>query len=315
MNLLIFVVSLLMLLSLMTYSRLDMYRNFYVTQGEFERYMKQEERQSINRGEELWYNWTEVKEKENTKPPKKAPSQASPYLSIYWVINSDKIDQKESLESVYKELIKKLIFNVFGNQKKFITIFEQNPHVIDDLFNALQAAYSKIPKEKKPKKIDELLNLDLDNPQLEDLFYWMSKGISPSKNLPESDTALILERVVEKGDKEVLPSTENIEDHYITPGVIKLQDFLTINSSKNKIRIFLAPREVLLTIFNDTALVEDLERTRLEMYVQAKNEADTSTLSEQFKQKFYARAVQVPESMLDFTVTKTDPRQYEISTY
>jgi hypothetical protein len=159
------------------------------------------------------------------------------------------------------------------------------------------------------------LNLDLDNPQLEDLFYWMSKGISPSKNLPESDTALILERVVEKGDKEVLPSTENIEDHYITPGVIKLQDFLTINSSKNKIRIFLAPREVLLTIFNDTALVEDLERTRLEMYVQAKNEADTSTLSEQFKQKFYARAVQVPESMLDFTVTKTDPRQYEISTY
>jgi len=60
MNVLIFVISLLMMLALLTYGRLDMYRNFSITQLEFERYMVEDQRKAINKGAEQWYQWTTV---------------------------------------------------------------------------------------------------------------------------------------------------------------------------------------------------------------------------------------------------------------
>ncbi len=44
-------------------------------------------------------------------------------------------------------------------------------------------------------------------------------------------------------------------------------------------------------------------KPHLEMYHQARNENDHENLTEQFKHKFLSRAQNVPESMLDFTVT------------
>ena len=39
---------------------------------------------------------------------------------------------------------------------------------------------------------------------------------------------------------------------------------------------------------------------------------NTAPLTEQFKQKFAGQAYNVPEAMLDFTVTKIRPRSYEV---
>ena len=75
MNILIFVMSLLMMLALLTYGRLDMYRSFVVTQGEFERYMADGERNAINSAAQQWYDWTTLTTK-NGGPKKPAPREA-----------------------------------------------------------------------------------------------------------------------------------------------------------------------------------------------------------------------------------------------
>src|SRR5665213_4596964 len=60
MYVLIFVTMMLMLLSILTYARLDSYRNLSGLQAEFKRYMEVLEREHINQEANRWYESTVV---------------------------------------------------------------------------------------------------------------------------------------------------------------------------------------------------------------------------------------------------------------
>ncbi len=310
MNILLFVMSLLMILALLTYGRLDMYRSFIVTQGEFERYMVNGERDAINMGAQQWYDWTALTQK-NAGPKKQAPSDASPKVPLSGLFNPQ--NPNPQLETAYKELFKKLIYNVFGHEKEFEKAIDKNPNLVDDLINAMQMAGNRLILEKKPiKTTDSLENLDLDNSSLQDIYYWMMKGYHLEK--PNRERAVvqkpILEIIEETGDKEE-PAGNQGEEHLHKEGTISLLDFVTMNPGKSKIRVFLAPRAILLTLF-DPSTVDELMQNRMEIYYQLKSDKENESLSEQFKQKFASRAMNIPENVLDFTVTGTDPRLYEV---
>ena len=68
MNILLFVTSLLMILSLLTYARIDNFRYFLGMQSEFERYMRTIERVYINQSAENWYDTSRAKIKGNDVP-------------------------------------------------------------------------------------------------------------------------------------------------------------------------------------------------------------------------------------------------------
>lgn len=291
-----------MMLALLTYGRLDMYRSFIVTQGEFERYMVEDERSAINSGAQQWYDWTSLTQK-NGGPKKPAPRDASPKLPISWLFPTEGAKSNPELDGAYKELLKKLINGIFGNQKKFKEALEKNSNLVDDLIQAMQAAGNKMAMEKKfIKTTDGLENLELDNQSLQDIYYWMIKGYQKIKpNTHQNQT-------VEVGDREE-PADNQAEEHVHKEGTISLLDFLTVNPAKTKIRVFLASRPVLLTLF-DPSTVDEIMQTRIELYHQVRNEKEHQNVSEQFKQKFATRT-NVPEAILDFTVTATDPRNYE----
>lgn len=307
MNILIFVISLVMLLSLMTYGRLDMYRNFMITQGEFERYIVKEERNAINSGAEQWYKWTNIANKKRTQKSS-ASSEGVPYISIYSLTNPKNDPIEISQEQVQKELLKRLIHILFSSRTEFQESLNKNPNAVDDLIQAIEMAASKLSQEKKSlKNISELLKLDLENPQLQDLYYWIMKGYK----VPIAEDATGSPFIEENSDTDSDDDANESAGEYLHQrGTISLLDFITLNN-KNKIRVFLAPPQILFAIFGDPYTVDDVVKTRQEMYQQMQNNGDSKTLSEQFKEKFFTRA-NIPDSALDFSVSTTNPRQYEI---
>lgn len=315
MNILLFVMSLLMILALLTYGRLDMYRSFVVTQGEFERYMADGERNAFNTGAQQWYDWTTLSSK-NGPPKKPAPRDASPQLSISWLLHTNAQGQEVNpeIKSIYRELLKKVIYNVFREQKEFKQALDKNPNLVDDLLNAIEAAGTKLKAEKKSiKTTDGLENLDLENPSLQDVYYWMVKGYKIQKPHDEKPGLHkpIIEITEEAGDREDSADNQS-EEHVHQEGNLSLLDFVTVNPQKTKIRVFLAPQAILQAVFGDPHTVEEIMQSRIEMYHQIRNDKESDSLTQQFKEKFLSRAMNVPETLLNFTVTGTDPRNYEV---
>lgn len=305
MNILIFVTSLLMIFALLTYGRLDMYRSFIVTQGEFERYMAEGERRAFNRGAQQWYDWTALSQK-NGGSKKPASKDASPKINLYWMFHPEERQAHQQVDTTYRDLLKRLIYIVFGDHQEFKKAIDKNPNLVDDLIQAIEKAGSQLTADKTPlKTVYGLENLDLDNPALQDTYYWMVKGF----HLPQPEKKKENKETSEIGARE--EPTENQAENLIPQeGVVSLLDFLTIQSNKTKIRVFLAPKAILLAIFGDPHTVDEIMQNRIEM--SNTKETDYSNLSEQFKQKFAPLAINVPETMLDFTVSGTDPRNYEV---
>lgn len=303
-----------MMLALLTYGRLDMYRSFVVTQGEFERYMVENERRPINNGAQLWYDWTTVTTKNGGSKKKPAPKDSTPLLNVYWIFHPEKSKDDPQREGIYKDLLKKVIYIVFGEQSEYKHAQDKNPNLVEDLVNAIATAGSKLTSEKKPiKTVTGLENLELDNPSLQDVYYWMIKGFRKAQAEKNKETSKAkTQEKSEGGEGEVEESKEGPLEEYVNQeDIISLLDFLTINANKSKIRVFLAPRVILMAIYGDPRTVDEIMQNRLELYHQAMNEKDNKPLTEQFKQKFSARAINVPETLLDFTVSTTNPSNYE----
>jgi len=305
MNILIFVISLMMMLALLTYGRLDMYRSFIVTQGEFERYMSNHERRAMLAGANQWYDWTALSTKNGGKK-NSSPKDASPYLNLYWLVHPEARAINPTLDPIYRELLKKVIYIVFGNQDFFKNDLDKNPNLVDDLIQAIENAGNQLAQEKKGlKTIDELENLDLNNLHLQDAYYHLIKGYHIAKTHPNPSISL---GNSEEEDEEEEPLQEYVKQD----DEISLLQFVDLNPNKIKIRVYLAPKEILLALFGDVHTVDEIMQTRIGLFHQLKSEENNKNSSEQFKQKFASRAINIPENMLDFTVTGTNPRKYEV---
>lgn len=313
MNVLIFVISLLMMLALLTYGRLDMYRNFSITQLEFERYMVEDQRKAINKGAEQWYQWTTVSTK-NGKNTSRAPSDSTPKLNITTLLDTDKRNQDPALAAIQKELLKRLIYHIYGDQGSFKKAVDKNPQVIDDLIQAIELAGDQLAKEDKVfKSTDILEKLDLHNPSLQEFYYRLLKGYrlpakqrdaNTGKSPPTNSEEMILNNNEDQADgsyEEYIPQDKKIS----------LLNYVTLNPKKIKLRVYLAPKPLLFAIFGDSQTVDEVQQTRLNLYHQMMSQEDAKNLTEEFKQKFKSRTKDVPEKMLDFTVTSSDPRYYE----
>lgn len=313
MNVLIFVISLLMMLALLTYGRLDMYRNFVITQLEFERYMVEDQRKAINKGAKQWYDWTTVSTK-NGKNASRAPSDTTPRLNITSLLDAEKRNQDPALATIQKELFKRLIYHLYGDQASFKTAIDKNPHLIDELLQAIELAGDQLAKEDKIfKSTDILEKLDLHNPTLQEFYYRLLKGYrlpDKKRNLNKEEGTIILTEDLMLGSGEEI-ADESFEEYVSLDKKISLLNYVTLNPKKIKTRIYLAPQPVLFAIFGDSQTVDEVQQTRLNLYQQAMSQEDAKNLTEEFKQKFKSRTKDVPEKMLDFTVTSSDPRYYE----
>lgn len=337
MNILLFVTSLIMVMAMLTYARLETYRSFSLLQAEFKHYMDDTERGYINLDAENWYinspgqtkSSTQREEKPKTpapKPPKEkdkttedktkqAPSRSR--LSFASFIDQKK---KKAHEKEYPKLFlmaKKLIYVLYKDQPFFKEMEQKKADFVESLLNALMAA-DALPKEHKLKRASDLANLNLADEELNNILYKMLQKTAerPEKIQPpssEENKAEFIGHPEDKGEDDDSERETGKRFEYHTPkGFYSLLDFITLQDA-TKIRVYLAPQKLLLAIYDDPAAVKAIVEARNDLFKKVKNKTLTpEQASEVFKNQF--ASVSDPnfdDTILDFKVTKTDPKNYD----
>lgn len=308
-----------MLLALMTYTRVETYRSSQIFQLIFEHYMQGSERGFINQAAETIYNDIKVttkSAKNGEKEGKKKSSGASSRISIAWLFDKKPSDQKPQEVQQMQLLLKDLILQLYSPQSFFQKAIQENPYIVDELLSNIRDAIARLPSDKKMKKTSELSSLILPNEELNTLLYKMLRGATyeevikpPSFEYQESNE--IVNGDKSETDEEAVSTESNqVEDHHSPKGYYSLLDFITMNKS-SKIRVYLAPKEVLQTIFPDKGTVERILYEREEFYREARRGADTDSLETHFKNQFDSqRNPSIDEATLDYSISKTNPKTY-----
>lgn len=315
MNVLIFVMTMLMLLALMTYARLETYRNSQVFQILFENFMQKDERGYINMVAEKKYETTKGSTRESGKGSTKKVA-ASPRVSLNLLFKKTEKEGAPQAVEHFKALLKNLMTTLYEEQPFYQQIYEKRPSFIDDIVAALIRTVENLPENQKLKKTTDLANLTLGDDQLDDTFYKMLHG-APYKEVFERVEAPPEEKAEEVQSDED-PSDSSIiekeaEEHQSPKGYYSLLDFITLQPL-DRVRVYLAPKEVLKAVYRNDAIVNDIIRKRGELYHQAQlTDSDgIKSLSESFKNEFQNRQdPTVGDDVLDYTVTKTNPTKYE----
>lgn len=316
MNVLIFVTTMLMLLALMTYARLETYRSSQVFQVLFEHYMQKDERGYINMAAAKVYDATKGSSKEGKNSNQKVAASPRVVLSKLFK-KTEKEGAPQAVASI-TALLKNLMITLYEDQPFYQKIQEQRPSFLDEIIADLMRTVEQLPDDSKPKKAVDLANLTLGDDQLDDAFYKMLHG-APYKDVyidvqQDSFAEKPLEEV--QSDEDASDSTvieKEAEEHQSPKGYYSLLDFVTLQPL-DKIRIYLASKEVLKALYRDDALVDDLIRKRKELYHQSQlvDSEGIKSLSESFKNEYNNRQdPAVHDDILDFTVTKTNPKKYE----
>jgi hypothetical protein len=316
MNVLIFVMTMLMLLSIMTYARLETYRSSQVFQVLFENYMEKDERGYINKVALKTYDDTKGSTKESTGSKEKV--KASPRISLSPLLKKVEKEKAPQEAASFTVLLKNLMTTLYAEQPFYQKIMQERPSFQDEIIAALIKSASELPKGKGLKNAADIANLKLDDDKLQDVFYKMLKG-APYKDLnqtlvPDLTKEVPKEEVQSDDDASDEPSIgKEAEEYRSQQGYFSLLDFLTMQSW-NKVRVYLAPREVLQAIYRNDAIVNDVINKRNELYHQASmsDSEGAKSLSESFKNEFNNRQDPgIGDDVLDYTVTKTNPKKYE----
>ncbi len=295
MNVLTFVMTILMLLTMMTYARLESYRSNTSAQKQFEIYMKSTEKQIFNSMADKRYKETKVQ----TAPSKKTgPKSGTSRLSWSSLFNAEE-RQKEPEKAAYiAETSKKLMMNLFSSFPLFQKHYQENPAVLDHLLFAISKAADELPDDKKIVQTSDLIALDLQDKSLNHLFYSMIKA-TPIEAITQNGLPLTQDE--EDEDQEELASPK---------GFICLLDHLTV--AQKRTRLFLVSKPLLQAIIPDVDGVNAILKLRYEIYRKLVNgQVNPDQASSELKAYLTGHYPFLIDTTFDFRVTKVNPRNYE----
>lgn len=308
MNVLIFVITMLMLLATLTYGRLSEFRHSQISQLIFEKYMQTTERAYGNSAAEVLYDGIHKSTKNET--PSAPRIQATPRISLAPLFKENKkqdpAHQKQSEQS--RLMLKRLMTLLYQDQLFFKKLQETRPSFLDDLITSIVASVHELPKNAGLKKTSDLANLQLADQELDAVFYKMLKGAAYQDVLTSSFSESGAEE--SNNDQKEAQPLNTSEEFHSPKGYFSLLDFITL-SPLYKIRVYLASREVLEVIFNDGNVVDEVINERYALYKQLQADAKADELSKVFESQFVSkRNSEIDPSMLNFSVSKTNPKTY-----
>jgi len=194
-------------------------------------------------------------------------------------------------------------------------MLKERPSFLDELVNSIVHTIDSMPKKDQPKKVEELANMKLPDEQLNTVFYKMLNG-APYKYAEEDKKGQQMAQPVEEGvaedsSNDATVIKDDFDDFKSPKGYVSLLDFITLKPYQ-KVRIYLASREVLMAIFNNEDTVNSIINERKALFRQAMRDADTNELEKTFQGSFESKKdAEIDSDMLDFSVTKTNPKDYE----
>lgn len=314
MNILLFVMTMLMLLTSLTYARLENFRSHSLLQVQFENYIQNTERSIFNEKAVNLYEKTPVKSKVKGDAADKAPkSNASPRISWHMVVNADARQKDPEAFQRIMELNRKLFLVLYKDQPFFIKAQDDRPNIIDEMIMAIMHAAENPPSGLTLKKTADLANLDLGDALLNDLTYKVFKGLPRA---PEPPKKQVQETVVQEtvvlapGDLEEQVK-EDSDEFKSDIGYDSLLDYITLRPTK--IRLYLAPKVLLLAIVEDETIVNEILELRYNLYREMMNKSKTARqkATDSFKSAVTSRIANLDEALFDFSVTKVNPKDYE----
>lgn len=270
MQILLFVITMLLLLSAITYAKMDSYRSMVLFRKRFEVYSEARN----NQFEETFYNEKYIKnpmsEKEGTSTPK---AEGISYISLSPLLN-------EKDKSFTKLMLRELITNLYESQKFYQELLKKRPQLTTELIDALE---NSIKENAKLKKIEELANVDLKDPILAEAFYKILKGFK-------------LPKEAEKVSGET--------------GYPALTCFLTLRGSDKLrpylapipiLEVLFNDKQTVAEVINmRTQIYKDLDSDRI------KEKEGNALFTEAFSKKL---RTDIPVEKVDFSVSKTNPNR------
>lgn len=282
MNLLIFVSALLMVLASISYGEIRVFHRQALSQATWIRYMKVEENCLYNKNVGEAYE-QESSDKSKPQPkvdslgrrsedePKgtKATSKGSAKINFKILIGEAQ-DLTTEQQNQFGLLVKNLISQLYGKENFYKEIEEKNPNFLDALLLTLKGFATE-----KISDIGGLSKIDLKDPDLQRFWYFLLKK-NPDERKGKGGCAKI-----------------------------SFYDFLS-ESYKTQVRVFLAPKEILLAAFkDDEVIVNQILEKRQELYNQVDKDYPLDLATEDFQNAFQGYT-DFPD-ILDFTITKTKP--------
>lgn len=284
MNILLYVLTLLTAMSIMTFARLQTFLNVATVRQEYACLMGEEDRIAMNQIQTKLYDTHNGK---GTKKENGKKTDATRKVNFILFVNRDLREQNDPAFQTLNTIIKSLMTNLYKKEPFYIKIQETK----GDPSEVLMAQITRVADEREGntvvKSLGNLKTLDLQDPELQELF---SKMLGGEKEYKEKSSC-------PKPSKPSYPSLLN----YIE--IKKHKD-----GSIQPIRIQLAPPEVIEAIFIDPNIVDEIISTREELRNQSGKLGSTEqqVASQEFERLFKSRLPgNLDQNLFDFTITTT----------
>lgn len=271
MNIILLIFAFISTISLITYAQLANLRELAAVRKEYACYMETEERAAFIKAQNKLY---EEYHREGTKneDPKPSPVSASRKLNLYSFLYA----QEDSIRSyTIDTLLKNLLDILYQEQTFYIELKEKRPHFIEELIQKLKNGLKKDEKFDLEKPAN-LCNIELYD---EELQYFL---------------ALIL-----SGTQTQCGETE---------GIHSLEPLIETKKTVLAIRIQLTSKEMLLAIYRNLQIVDEILAKREELQrIVKKDLSQKTTASQQFKDLYENLIPQgFDPSFFNFEITSTN---------
>lgn len=272
MNILPLILALVFMLSVLTIERLEKFKNQSVIQREYQVFLEKNERLVFNQRQKKLFD-------KRTK--KNAYSLRQ--LSFRYFMDKKARDKNPNVAKQYRILVLDLMRNLYGESFFFKKMERKRQDFLEELLTAIEEASDEGP-EGNERRIQDLARLKLEDPELQKVFYHMLKG------------------TITRDEWIKIKNIENISPKRKGKAYVSLFTFINNfgNAKVPKIRVALAPREILKTIFLNDQVVEEIIERRSEL---GKKKEDGSQAM--FKNEFLSKIRPgIDENLLDFKLSK-----------
>jgi hypothetical protein len=275
-----FVLSILMLLSILSYTNLHSFLHFHITQNEYQYYMRDSEQGDYNSEVKRRFDnrsdSTNKIEEEDDSPNQKKPRLNGTLNLFTWMNPLASEEDKRQCKMIFERLLDQL----YKNHPSFAAFYEKQPDLNTQIIARLEN------KERPPQC--NLCSIELNSKLLQDAFAMMVNG---------NITADAWNKRVANG--------ESLEGYFRS-----LNDFVSCTSTSKPVSIYLAKKELLLAIYQDPVIVNAIILERNDCYSKPNNSKseDSKAPSNEIL------TIRLPPDFIDnfftFSISGTKPPDY-----
>jgi hypothetical protein len=246
MNILPFVITLLLILSVITIEKLEKFKNREVVKKEYQSFIEGSERFAINDRQEKLCDKKKTSKKQ---------------LSFrYFLVKGERKNGNEEESRQLRLITIEFLKVLYGKATFYKEMEQKRPNFLDDLLDGLIASTDRLTDKDKLRRVEDMSRLKLDDPELQDVLYKMLKG------------------TVKKEDTKEKFVLKNEGTSYLS-----LLDYIHFEKSKI-ITIRFASRELLEAIFGSSEIADQIIVMRKELCA-VKNHPESNLFAQKFKGK------------------------------